>query len=84
LHRRGLGSVLSCAFNRFAALRAALAISRSSADRGLGMKTIPVDRQLSTGWFIIAELNRGPSFDTGSVGAARQSSDFSAAGANPA
>ena len=32
--RGGLGSVPSCAFNRFAVIRAALAISRSSADRG--------------------------------------------------
>jgi hypothetical protein len=35
------GPVLSCAFNRFAALCAALAISRSSADRGLGTRQVP-------------------------------------------
>ena len=33
--------VPSCVFNRFAALRAALAISRSSADRGLGTRPFP-------------------------------------------
>jgi hypothetical protein len=33
--------VLSRAFKGFAAIRAALAISRSSADRGIGTRQIP-------------------------------------------
>jgi len=36
-----LGSVPSSAVNRFAVIRAALAISRSSADRGLGPRHFP-------------------------------------------
>jgi hypothetical protein len=36
-----LGSVPSCAFNRFAAICAELAISRSSADQGLGTTQFP-------------------------------------------
>lgn len=36
-----LGPVLACAFNRFAALSVALAISRSSTHWGLGTRQVP-------------------------------------------
>jgi hypothetical protein len=43
--------VLSCAFNRFAALCAVLAISPLSIHRWARHKTIPVDRQVTIGLF---------------------------------
>jgi hypothetical protein len=61
-----LGPVISWTFDRSAATCAALAISRSSADREA--QTIPVDRQLIMGLFSCAQQKRCPCFEPRAIG----------------